>query len=99
VGPLEGFIAISFLCRKLRKMANENPTLSASFLSTSYEQRYLIACNGVCSNFTPQPSIAKILQFNRDCHHSDNSIEEAMPVGGAILFAAPAMFGCVQRCI
>ena len=32
--PLEGLIAISFLCRKIRKMANENPTLSAIFSMT-----------------------------------------------------------------
>jgi hypothetical protein len=25
----------------------------------------------------------RFLQFNRDCHHSGNSIEEMMPVGGA----------------
>jgi hypothetical protein len=30
VEPLEGFMAISFLCRKIRKMANENPSLSAT---------------------------------------------------------------------
>jgi hypothetical protein len=32
VEPWERLIAISLLCRKIRKMANENPTLSASFL-------------------------------------------------------------------
>ena len=31
VEPLEDLTAISFLCRKIREMANENPTLSASF--------------------------------------------------------------------
>jgi hypothetical protein len=29
VEPLEGLIAIPFLCRKIRTMADENPSLSA----------------------------------------------------------------------
>jgi hypothetical protein len=74
VEPLEGLIAISFLCRKIRRMANENPTLSAS----SSETRQMRAKSQIASKLRYFASLTLELLANGGIEAYESN-REALP--------------------